>query len=109
MNGVAFDLALFTNLSQDHLDYHGSMHVYAETKARLFFFPGLKQAILNLDDAFGLELLTRVVRAGFRCRAMASRSGWQAAREQSVPVVQENLEISERGIAFDVDSLGKRG
>ena len=53
-----FDIlvALFTNLSRDHLDYHGSMEAYAAAKARLFRWPGLKYAVLNLDDAFGVEL-----------------------------------------------------
>jgi UDP-N-acetylmuramoyl-L-alanyl-D-glutamate--2,6-diaminopimelate ligase len=55
--GIDFDVAVFTNLSRDHLDYHGSMSAYAEAKARLFRHPGLKSAVVNLDDPFGLELL----------------------------------------------------
>ena len=53
VNGVAFDVAMFTNLSRDHLDYHGDMTAYGETKARLFAWPRLKHAVVNLDDAFG--------------------------------------------------------
>jgi UDP-N-acetylmuramoyl-L-alanyl-D-glutamate--2,6-diaminopimelate ligase len=60
VNGVRFACALFTNLSQDHLDYHGSMHAYAEAKARLFGIAGLASAVLNLDDAFGRELARRL-------------------------------------------------
>jgi len=52
-----FDLAIFTNLSRDHLDYHGSMEAYAAAKQRLFQMPGLKAAVINLDDPFGRQLL----------------------------------------------------
>jgi UDP-N-acetylmuramoyl-L-alanyl-D-glutamate--2,6-diaminopimelate ligase len=60
VNGVRFSCALFTNLSHDHLDYHGTMQAYAEAKARLFATPGLQTAVLNLDDAFGVELARRL-------------------------------------------------
>jgi UDP-N-acetylmuramoyl-L-alanyl-D-glutamate--2,6-diaminopimelate ligase len=56
VNGVAFDIALFTNLSRDHLDYHGDMEVYAAAKAKLFHWPSLQYAIINMDDRFGMEL-----------------------------------------------------
>src|SRR5690606_22309398 len=54
---VEFDVALFTNLSRDHLDYHGDMESYGAAKRRLFLQPGLQQRIINQDDAFGRELL----------------------------------------------------
>jgi len=58
--GVAFDIAVFTNLTRDHLDYHGDMDAYAEAKARLFDFPHLKAAVINQDDSFGRELIERL-------------------------------------------------
>lgn len=54
--GTEFNCAVFTNLTQDHLDYHGNMADYAEAKAKLFQQPGLQHAVINLDDAFGREL-----------------------------------------------------
>ncbi|MGH8714055.1 MAG: UDP-N-acetylmuramoyl-L-alanyl-D-glutamate--2,6-diaminopimelate ligase [Casimicrobiaceae bacterium] len=57
INGVAFDVALFTNLSRDHLDYHGTMAAYGAAKARLFGWPGLRIAVINADDAFGQSLI----------------------------------------------------
>jgi UDP-N-acetylmuramoyl-L-alanyl-D-glutamate--2,6-diaminopimelate ligase len=48
--GIEFDVAIFTNLTRDHLDYHQTFENYANAKAKLFKFPGLKFAILNLDD-----------------------------------------------------------
>ncbi len=56
VNGVHFDVALLTNLSRDHLDYHGNMQHYAAAKRRLFDWQQLKYAVLNLDDEFGVEL-----------------------------------------------------
>jgi UDP-N-acetylmuramoyl-L-alanyl-D-glutamate--2,6-diaminopimelate ligase len=56
VNGVAFDIALFTNLSRDHLDYHGTMAAYGAAKAKLFSWPGLHAQVINADDAFGQSL-----------------------------------------------------
>ncbi len=57
VNGVAFDAAVFTNLSRDHLDYHGDMIAYGRAKQRLFTMVGLRYAIINADDSFGCKLL----------------------------------------------------
>jgi len=57
--GVAFDIAVFTNLTRDHLDYHGDMDRYAAAKARLFDFPHLEAAVINADDRFGQALIER--------------------------------------------------
>jgi len=56
VNAVRFDVALHTNLSRDHLDYHGNMESYAASKRKLFEWDGLKYAVLNLDDEFGARL-----------------------------------------------------
>lgn len=53
VNGVEFDLAVLTNLTRDHLDYHETMQDYAAAKRQLFVWQGLGMAILNVDDAFG--------------------------------------------------------
>src|SRR5438046_8722090 len=66
VNGIAFGCALFTNLSHDHLDYHGSMQAYAAAKSRLFNTPGLRTAVLNLDDAVGSQLAQRLAARGVR-------------------------------------------
>lgn len=69
--GARFDVALFTNLTRDHLDYHGDMESYGNAKARLFQWPGLQYAVVNIDDAFGRRLVdllasrdTRVITYG---------------------------------------------
>lgn len=56
VNGVNFDIAVLSNLTQDHLDYHGTFEAYADAKRSLFIKDDLKFAVLNADDAFGLEL-----------------------------------------------------
>jgi UDP-N-acetylmuramoyl-L-alanyl-D-glutamate--2,6-diaminopimelate ligase len=70
INGCCFRIAVLTNLSRDHLDYHGSMEAYAAAKAGLFAWPGLEHAVLNLDDEFGQALVgktgsARIVGYGF--------------------------------------------
>ncbi len=62
--GVEFDIALFTNLTRDHLEYHRTMRRYREAKARLFAWQTLKHAVVNLDDDFGAELARRIRRPG---------------------------------------------
>ncbi|MFB1030862.1 MAG: UDP-N-acetylmuramoyl-L-alanyl-D-glutamate--2,6-diaminopimelate ligase, partial [Thauera sp.] len=64
VNGAQFDVAIFTNLSRDHLDYHGTMEAYAEAKARLFERPELAACVINVDDPWGLALARRLVAAG---------------------------------------------
>ncbi|HEY5798709.1 MAG TPA: UDP-N-acetylmuramoyl-L-alanyl-D-glutamate--2,6-diaminopimelate ligase, partial [Burkholderiaceae bacterium] len=60
MAGMHLDVAVFTNLTRDHLDYHGTMEAYAAAKAALFDWPGLQHAVINLDDAFGLQLAAKL-------------------------------------------------
>ena len=58
--GVAFDIAVFTNFTRDHLDYHRSMAAYEAAKTRLFLLPTLSHAVINIDDPLGLRLLMRM-------------------------------------------------
>ncbi len=60
LNSVHFDIALFTNLTRDHLDFHGDMAAYEASKNRLFDWPGLKHAVLNMDDPMGERLAQRL-------------------------------------------------
>jgi len=57
VNGTAFDIAVFTNLTQDHLDYHVTFEAYEAAKACLFAWPELRAAVINRDDATGRRLL----------------------------------------------------
>jgi len=68
VDALKFELAVFTNLTRDHLDYHGDMRAYGAAKARLFAWPGLRAAVLNVDDAFGRELAAGLSRGVTRLR-----------------------------------------
>ncbi|KEI36028.1 UDP-N-acetylmuramoylalanyl-D-glutamate--2,6-diaminopimelate ligase [Francisella sp. W12-1067] len=57
IEGVDFDVAVFSNLSHDHLDYHKTMDSYFEAKAKLFKFKSLKKAVINIDDEYGKRLV----------------------------------------------------
>ena len=100
VDGVHFDVGVFTNLTRDHLDYHGDMASYGAAKARLFDWPGLRAAAVNLDDAFGRELFDAVsgkVRAvGFSSRGAAGAS-----------VRAEDVQLDGTGIRFLLDAGGQ--
>ena len=103
VNGVAFGAALLTNLSRDHLDYHGDMESYARAKQRLFETPGLKHAVLNLDDVQGVHIARslsgRVNRVGYSCFAgVAARAGLEGHLEAQA------IDVSATGIGFDLKS-----
>jgi UDP-N-acetylmuramoyl-L-alanyl-D-glutamate--2,6-diaminopimelate ligase len=62
--GTQINCAVFTNLTQDHLDYHGTMANYAEAKAKLFSLAGLEHVVINLDDTFGREIAMKLLAKG---------------------------------------------
>ncbi|MDA1073945.1 MAG: UDP-N-acetylmuramoyl-L-alanyl-D-glutamate--2,6-diaminopimelate ligase [Proteobacteria bacterium] len=64
VEAVAFDVAVFTNLTRDHLDYHQNMAAYGAAKRRLFLFESLKHAIVNIGDPFGADLNAELRTAG---------------------------------------------
>ena len=75
VNGVHFDVAVLTNLSRDHLDYHGSMADYADAKRRLFRWPGLNWAVLNADDEFGVEVARQLKGSGVNVLTYGLQAG----------------------------------
>ena len=60
VNGVDFETAIYTNLSHDHLDYHGSMDAYGRAKLQLFALESLAHAVINLDDEFAPRVMAAV-------------------------------------------------
>ncbi len=91
--GVHFDVAVLTNLSRDHLDYHGDMESYALAKARLFGWPGLQWAVLNLDDEFGRALHARLEGSDVRRLGYGLREG---------DIRTTDLQLSARGLRMMV-------
>ncbi|QNP41352.1 UDP-N-acetylmuramoyl-L-alanyl-D-glutamate--2,6-diaminopimelate ligase [Lysobacter solisilvae (ex Woo and Kim 2020)] len=97
VDGVHFDVAVFTNLTRDHLDYHGDMDSYGAAKARLFAWPGLKAAAINLDDAFGRALQVQLP-ATVRAIGLSSRGADGASLRAGA------LRLDSAGIAFELAS-----
>lgn len=102
LNGMHFDVAAFTNLTRDHLDYHGDMDAYGDAKARLFAWPGLGAAVVNLDDAFGRTLAGRVASRGTTLWT-TSETGRPDARVKALDLVQHAA-----GLRFTVEADGVR-
>lgn len=106
VNAVKFDVALLTNLSRDHLDYHGDMESYAAAKRRLFDWQNLKYAVLNLDDAFGSELAEQLQGADVEVIAYGlSDAALQQAEKLGIRMVfGGNLQLDAQGCRMTVHS-----
>ncbi|OZI20121.1 UDP-N-acetylmuramoyl-L-alanyl-D-glutamate--2,6-diaminopimelate ligase [Bordetella genomosp. 9] len=78
MDGLRIDIAAFTNLSRDHLDYHGTMAAYEAAKARLFAWPGLTGAVVNADDEAGRRLIASLDPARVLTYGLQSSADLQA-------------------------------
>lgn len=91
LSGSAVRVAVFTNFTQDHLDYHGSMDAYWAAKRALFGFPGLRAAVVNLDDAKGAALAAE----------LAGLDVWTTGVERSdARLAARGLHYTGEGLAF---------
>jgi UDP-N-acetylmuramoyl-L-alanyl-D-glutamate--2,6-diaminopimelate ligase len=98
--GIHFDVATFTNLTRDHLEYHGSMENYAAAKGKLFEQAGLAAAVVNLDDPFGAELDEKL--AG-RMRIIGYTLGSKVSRGETLAA--RDLSMSGAGITFMLNGV----
>lgn len=92
VHAIRFRVAALTNLTQDHLDFHGSMASYAEAKAKLFTDLGPAASVLNVDDPFGHELVRRVRGQAVR---VSARTG---ASQDDADVAPRSTLVDARGI-----------
>ena len=103
--GVHVEVGVFTNLTRDHLDYHGSMQVYGAAKRRLFALPGVKHAVINLDDEFGRELAGSLPKGvtgiGYSLEGRRNPAGQT--------LLGEHLSLNSGGLIFDVTGDFGRG
>jgi UDP-N-acetylmuramoyl-L-alanyl-D-glutamate--2,6-diaminopimelate ligase len=97
VDGTWFTAACFTNLSQDHLDYHRSMNAYFEAKARLFDPTRVATAAVNVEDRYGLEIARRVKDAGIPLLTFASSD---TRRSTPVDIVAEDVTLDDSGTHF---------
>ena len=108
VNGAQFDVALLTNLSRDHLDYHGDMERYAAAKARLFDTPGLSGAVLNMDDVLGVRIAQKLAGSKVACAGYSAHAGVASAAGLEFFLEAENIRLSRDGLAFGlVSSWGR--
>jgi UDP-N-acetylmuramoyl-L-alanyl-D-glutamate--2,6-diaminopimelate ligase len=103
VNGTQFDLAIFTNLTQDHLDYHGTFDAYEAAKARLFAWPSLTAAIVNRDDAAGQRLIESL-RGKLRTIAYGVEIAAEAAPRADAMLLATNVRATANGTAFHLAS-----
>ncbi len=108
VNGVCFDVAIYTNLSRDHLDYHGTMEAYAAAKARLFELPGIGAAVINLDDAFGLTLARRQVARGMTVIGYTRVPTNATAVPGARVLIADRLQPGPGGLRFALEWDGRR-
>ncbi|QAU33482.1 UDP-N-acetylmuramoyl-L-alanyl-D-glutamate--2,6-diaminopimelate ligase [Janthinobacterium sp. 17J80-10] len=103
MAGMHVDVAVFTNLTRDHLDYHGDMAAYEASKAMLFDWPGLRHAVINLDDDMGARLVRQVQNSA----APAALIGFSLTGKMApgVAVLQaSDIRSSHAGTTFALNS-----
>lgn len=111
INGAAIDVAVFTNLTRDHLEYHGTMEAYAAAKEKLFLVPGLGAAVLNLDDAFGADLAARLhgrMRIiGYALSDVGGGSADEMLRAEDLRMSATGIEFTLRGVKFSAPVVGR--
>ena len=99
LDGTAIRVAIFTNFTQDHLDYHGSMAAYWAAKAELFRWPGLQAAVVNLDDPQSATLLDAL--------ADAALDLWTVAVQQPARLQALDVGLGPQGLRFTVCEQGE--
>ncbi|MCX7156055.1 MAG: UDP-N-acetylmuramoyl-L-alanyl-D-glutamate--2,6-diaminopimelate ligase [Rhodocyclales bacterium] len=102
VNGAAFDVAVLTNLTRDHLEYHGTMADYAAAKEKLFLAPGLAAAVLNLDDPVGVGLAAKLKGS---VRTIGYTLGAAEGCGTDEILRAENLGMGAAGVEFDLRSV----
>ncbi len=108
VDGVRFTVAAFSNLTRDHLDYHGSMAAYGAAKARLFEWPALRTRVINVDDDFGAALAARPAPSAL-CAVARSAAGQariealRARLDAGFVVARQPVRATPRGLALALD------
>ncbi|WP_084616453.1 UDP-N-acetylmuramoyl-L-alanyl-D-glutamate--2,6-diaminopimelate ligase [Marinomonas sp. S3726] len=95
--GLPIDTAIYSNLSRDHLDYHGSMSAYAQAKAKLFAFPSLQRAVICIDDDYSELMLQSAV-----CPVYT-----YSLKHKNADFYCENLTYLASGVKFDLHVMGE--
>lgn len=95
LDGTRIAVAVFTNFTQDHLDYHGSMDAYWQAKAELFRWPGLRAAVVNIDDVHGAALVANLLET-----STGALDVW------TVSAIAATARLTARDVGYDARGLG---
>ena len=101
LNGLRIRAAVFTNFTQDHLDYHGSMEAYWAAKRRLFDWSGLQSAVVNTDDAQGAVLAHELARDA------STLDLWTTSIQGAARLQARNITHTAGGLRFEVLEAGQ--
>ncbi|MDH5601258.1 MAG: UDP-N-acetylmuramoyl-L-alanyl-D-glutamate--2,6-diaminopimelate ligase [Gammaproteobacteria bacterium] len=102
VNGIQFNSAVFTNLSRDHLDFHGDMQSYADAKTMLFKTAGLKNAIINIDDEAGRNIVDELAKE-IQCIRYGLNENYKP------DVFATDVQLNEQGLSMQVITPWGRG
>ena len=102
LDGCEIRVAVFTNFTQDHLDYHGDMDAYWEAKAELFRWPGLGAAVVNIDDVHGASLVANLIDRGTGALDIWTLSADGAPAR----LVAQDIGYDVEGLSFSVVEQG---
>lgn len=94
LDGTRIDTAIFTNFTQDHLDYHGSMQAYWQAKSALFSWPALRAAVINIDDKKGSELAQQLAPGGLDL--------WTVSMHSDARLVAQGVQDLESGLQCEI-------
>lgn len=110
VNQVNFQSAIFTNLTQDHLDYHGTMEAYGQAKSLLFQMPTLKQVVLNSDDPYSLEII-KVIHPSIKVASYSLKQNkiFRSIHPNTAYVMVESVEYHLAGISAQVKTSWGNG
>ena len=100
LNGTHFDVALFTNLTRDHLDYHQDMAEYERAKAILFDWPKLKSAVINIDDEAGVRMAEKAVHRKLDVIVTTTRGAIALPGTRSLSA--DHVRATETGVMFQM-------
>lgn len=106
VDGLHFELAVFTNLTHEHLDYHGDMETYAAAKRRLLEVQGLKKAVINADDATGRDWL-KAIPEGVEAISYGVEGG--VVEDFTPDLYGDELHLDATGLSMRVRSLFGEG
>ena len=105
--GVAFDCAVFTNFTRDHLDYHATMAAYEAAKTKLFTREGLSHAVINLDDPMGVRLMAKTAdRIDRIAYCIGGKSPVAEFVEDEGRLTASGIAFDEQGVRFTVTIQG---